>query len=75
MAFTLRLAEKIAAKPAFALQLTKKSVNGAIDAMGQPQAIAQAFALHQLAHAHNQERFGMLVDPAGLHPSVKKSTP
>jgi enoyl-CoA hydratase len=70
---TLALAEKIAAKPAFALQLTKKAVNGAIDAMGQPQAIAQAFALHQLAHAHNVERFGAIVDPNGLPAAVKKS--
>lgn len=70
--FTLALADKIAAKPAFALQLTKKAVNGAQDAMGQPQAIAQAFALHQLAHAHNQERFGMLIDPSGIPAAVKK---
>jgi enoyl-CoA hydratase len=70
---TLALAEKIAAKPAFALQLTKKAVNGAVDAMGQPQAIAQAFALHQLAHAHNVERFGTIVDPSGLPSAVKKS--
>lgn len=72
-AFTLALAARIAAKPAFALQLAKKAVNGALDAMGQPQAIAHAFALHQLAHAHNQERFGTIVDPAGIPAAVKKS--
>ena len=40
--------------------------------MGQPAAIEQAFALHQLCHAHNLQEFGMVVDPAGLHPSVRK---
>jgi enoyl-CoA hydratase len=40
--------------------------------MGQPAAIDQAFALHQLCHAHNLQEFGMVVDPAGLHPSVRK---
>ena len=34
--------------------------------MGQPAAIDQAFALHQLCHAHNLQEFGMAVDPAGL---------
>ena len=41
--------------------------------MGQPAAIDQAFALHQLCHAHNLQEFGMVVDPAGLHPSVRKT--
>jgi enoyl-CoA hydratase len=41
--------------------------------MGQPAAIEQAFALHQLCHAHNLQEFGMVVDSAGLHPSVRKS--
>jgi 1,4-dihydroxy-2-naphthoyl-CoA synthase len=36
-------------------------------------AIDQAFGLHQLCHAHNLQEFGMIVDPAGLHPSVKKT--
>jgi enoyl-CoA hydratase len=40
--------------------------------MGQPAAVDQAFALHQLCHAHNLQEFGMVVDPAGLHPSVKR---
>ena len=33
-----------------------------------PVAIDQAFALHQLCHAHNLQEFGMVVDPGGLHP-------
>jgi enoyl-CoA hydratase len=40
--------------------------------MGQPQALAQAFALHQLCHAHNRDQFGMLVDPSGLPSAVRK---
>jgi len=70
--FVMKLAERIAAKPAFALKLTKEAVNRSIDVMGQPAAVDQAFALHQLCHAHNLQEFGMVVDPAGLHPSVRK---
>ncbi len=70
--FVLALARRIAAKPSFALKLTKEAVNRSVDVMGQPAAIEQAFALHQLCHAHNLQEFGMVVDPAGLHPSVRK---
>ena len=70
--FVMKLAERIAAKPSFALKLTKEAVNRSVDVMGQPAAIEQAFALHQLCHAHNLQEFGMIVDPAGLHPSVRK---
>lgn len=70
--FTLQLALRIAAKPAFALKMTKEAVNRSVDIMGQPAAIDQAFALHQLCHAHNLQEFGMIVDPSGLHPSVRK---
>src|ERR1700692_3691649 len=70
--FVMTLAQKIAAKPSFALKLTKEAVNRSVDVMGQPAAIDQAFALHQLCHAHNLQEFGMVVDPAGLHPSVRK---
>ena len=71
--FVMKLAERIAAKPSFALKMTKEAVNRSVDVMGQPAAIDQAFALHQLCHAHNLQEFGMVVDPAGLHPSVKKT--
>jgi enoyl-CoA hydratase len=70
--FVMALAQRIAAKPSFALKLTKEAVNRSVDVMGQPAAIDQAFALHQLCHAHNLQEFGMVVDPAGLHPSVRK---
>ena len=72
--FVIELAGKIAAKPSFALKLTKEAVNRSVDVMGQPAAVDQAFALHQLCHAHNLQEFGMVVDPAGLHPSVKRPT-
>ena len=71
-AFTMALAQRIAAKPSFALKMTKEAVNRAVDIQGQPAAIDQAFALHQLCHAHNLQEFGMIVDPSGLHPSVRK---
>jgi enoyl-CoA hydratase len=70
--FVIALAGKIAAKPSFALKLTKEAVNRSVDIMGQPAAVDQAFALHQLCHAHNLQEFGMVVDPAGLHPSVRR---
>jgi enoyl-CoA hydratase len=71
-AFTMALAQRIAAKPSFALKMTKEAVNRSVDIQGQPAAIDQAFALHQLCHAHNLQEFGMIVDPSGLHPSVSK---
>ncbi|WP_346296721.1 enoyl-CoA hydratase [Rhodopseudomonas sp. P1] len=70
--FTMALAKRIAAKPSFALKMTKEAVNRSVDIQGQPAAIDQAFALHQLCHAHNLQEFGMIVDPSGLHPSVRK---
>jgi len=70
--FTLALAEKIAAKPTFAVKTVKDAVNRTLDIMGQNSSIEQAFALHHLCHAHNLMQFGMLVDPSGLHPSVRK---
>ncbi len=69
--FTLALAEKIAAKPAFAVKTVKEAVNRTLDIMGQANSIDQAFGLHHLCHAHNMMQFGMLVDPSGLHPSVR----
>lgn len=70
--FVLELAGRIASKPAFALKMTKEAVNRAMDVSGQQATIEHAFALHQLCHAHNLQEFGMVVDPGGLHPSVRK---
>ncbi|MFB8370997.1 enoyl-CoA hydratase [Pseudarthrobacter sp. NPDC055928] len=73
--FTLQLARKIAAKPMFALRLTKEAVNQSTDATGQPGAIKAAFALHQLAHAHNLERFGICLDPLGVPAKLLETFP
>jgi enoyl-CoA hydratase len=70
--FTLALAERIAQKPAFALKLAKEAVNAAQDAQGRVSALQTAFALHQLAHSHNMQVHGMLVDPTGISPAVSR---
>lgn len=67
----LSMASRIALKPAFALKLAKQAVNRSVDIMGQQNAIDQAFQLHQLAHAHNMLKFGMLMDPSGVPAAVK----
>lgn len=64
--FTLALAEKIAAKPMFALRLAKEAVNAAQDAQGRANAMQTSFALHQLCHTHNLALYGTLIDPAFL---------
>lgn len=64
--FTLALAAKIADKPAFVLKLIKESINAAQDAQGRAPALNTAFALHQLSHSHNEQVFGLPIDPAGL---------
>ncbi len=64
--FTLDLASRIADKPAFALKLAKLAVNGALDIQGQASAIDMAVAYHHLAHAHNQQLFGYVMEPTSL---------
>ncbi|MFF2554364.1 enoyl-CoA hydratase [Nocardia sp. NPDC058058] len=61
---TMELAAHIAEQPPFALKLAKQSVNAAQDAAGRPEAIRNAFALHQLAHSHNMQVHGLVVEPA-----------
>lgn len=63
---TLDLAERIAARPAFGLQLAKRAVNRALDLQGQRATIEAAFDTHHLAHSHNRELYDDLVDPAGI---------
>jgi enoyl-CoA hydratase len=70
--FTLSLANRIAQKPSFALKLAKEAVNAAQDAQGRVSALQTAFALHQLAHSHNMQVHGMLVDPTGISPAVRR---
>jgi enoyl-CoA hydratase len=69
----LDLAVKIARKPAFALKLAKKALNGSVDAQGREIAMQNAFHLHQLAHTHNLKLFDQLIDPSGLSPAIRKS--
>lgn len=69
--FALDMAERIAAKPLFALKLAKEAVNAAQDCSGRQNAMHTAFALHHVAHSHNMQVHGMLIDPTGLAPAVK----
>lgn len=65
--FTLGLASEIALMPSFGLKLAKMSVNGALEAQGQYNALRHAFALHQTAHANARAVFdGIPVDPSGI---------
>lgn len=61
----LELAERIAARPRFGIRLAKRAVNRALDLQGQRSTVESTFEMHHLAHSHNRERFGSIVDPAG----------
>lgn len=65
-AFTLAMAQKIAAKPSFALKLAKEAVNKTLDIQGQMNAIDQAFSLHHLGHSHNFRVHGWGMDPTSV---------
>jgi enoyl-CoA hydratase len=69
---TLALASQIASKGRFALKLAKEAVNAAQDAQGRVSALQTSFALHQLAHSHNYQVHGMAIDPAGIHPAIRR---
>lgn len=64
--FTLAMAEKIAAKPAFALKLAKEAVNKTLDLQGQANAMDAAFYLHHLGHSQNFRLFGWGMDPTNV---------
>ena len=51
---TRALATRIARMPRFGLALTKKAINQAEDRQGLQATLDATFALHHLAHAHNQ---------------------
>jgi enoyl-CoA hydratase len=67
----IELARRIASRPTLAVALVKQAVNASVDAGGQGAGMANAFALHQLAHAHNVIRFGQPLDPSGIPTAVK----
>ena len=69
----LVMAQRIAKKSLFALKLTKEAVNVAEDAQGRVQAMQTSFALHQLAHTHWLEQYGVLLDPSGLPPETARA--
>ena len=62
----MAMARRIATRPSFALKLAKESVNQTLEAQGQWTALRAAFSLQHLAHAHNQIRFGTVIDPGGV---------
>ncbi|PXY18091.1 enoyl-CoA hydratase [Prauserella sp. PE36] len=64
-ATTLELAQRIAARPTFGIRLAKRAVNRALDLQGMRAAVESTFDTHHLAHSHNRERHGTLIDPAG----------
>jgi enoyl-CoA hydratase len=68
---TLMLAEKIAAKPAFALKATKQALNHVQDVQGRRNAQMHVFGLHHLLHSHNELVYGMAMDPNGLPEAVR----
>ena len=54
----LTVAEKLAAKPRFALSLAKQACNHVDDLQGKRSAMEGVFAMHHLAHAHNRATTG-----------------
>ncbi|MBB4660527.1 enoyl-CoA hydratase [Conexibacter arvalis] len=62
---TLTVAREIAARPGFGVRLAKASINQSLDAQGQWTALQSAFALHHVAHAHNQAVHGNVIAPDG----------
>lgn len=64
--FTVDLASRIAAMPAYGLRLAKASVNAALEAQGQAVAMETAFAQHLLGHANNLAQHGDIIDPSGV---------
>ena len=59
----MAMARRIATKPSFALRMAKESINEALEAQGQWNALRAAFSRQHLTHAHNRIKFGMPVDP------------
>ena len=68
----LTLAKNIAKKNTFAVKAVKEAVNHAQDVMGRRNAMMHAFGLHQLSHNHNKQQWGVLIDPAGVHPALRE---
>lgn len=69
--FSLDLAKRIATNNRFAMKLAKEAINNAQDAMGRPQAMSNAYSLHQLGHAHNIIMHGAPIDISKLDPGIR----
>ncbi|MBX6377561.1 MAG: enoyl-CoA hydratase [Clostridia bacterium] len=67
---TLRLAERIAQAPPFALRLVKRSINRALDLQGFRNALMAHFDTHQLTHATEEWR---AVRERGLRSAIPRS--
>ena len=50
------------------------AVNAAEDAKGRLNAQSTAFALHHLGHGHAKEVYGAIINPAGMHASVRATS-
>jgi enoyl-CoA hydratase len=72
MECALNLARKIANKGSFVLKAVKESVNHAQDVGARRNAMMHAFGLHQLSHHHNKQQWGFLIDPKGIHPTLRE---
>lgn len=64
--FTVDLASRITAMPAYGLRLAKASVNAGLDMQGYSAAMDAAFANHMLGHAANLAEHDDIIDPEGL---------
>jgi enoyl-CoA hydratase len=72
MTRALALAEEVARTDRFTLKLVKASVNAAEDAMGRREAMAAAFANHQIGHLQNMLLHGFPIDVTKLPEAVRK---
>jgi enoyl-CoA hydratase len=69
----MAIAEKLAQRPRFALALAKQALNFVDDLKGKRSAMDGVFAMHHLAHAHNQLVYGSLV-AMGSPKDIAKTT-
>ena len=68
----MALAEKIAAKPAFALKATKQALNHVQDVQGRRNAQMHVFSLRHMLQIGNKLIYGMAMDPNGLPEAVRE---
>ena len=77
-AAAMRMAQRLAERPRFAMALAKRALSMAEDRMGLTDAMISAFGLHQLAHAHqaaiSDDHIGGLT-PADVAASLRNADP